>query len=297
MVSRIRPRASNRFTLACLAARELGPCFNGIYWELPMLVPLDEQWVLFATSVIHDVPARTLYWKGDFDGRRFRADNPEPHTWDVAATYRAPTIAAGPDGTPINIGIIADELRDEPARHRAGRVPTLGLAQQTMLCPSDGTRLCAAIAPAILNLFQDLVAPEPSPQDAFLTFDLGSRPSLLRATVAGGEAGMVRIGLRTSAQGVAAAELRIDLRSGEVVLDYSKGTLLPLSRPARIIGQMPSGDTVEIALVIDGSAISATLNGQSFGAMVFAAGPGQDCLTLALDRESEWKALEVHTRR
>jgi hypothetical protein len=93
-----------------------GARIPGQYWELPVLIEIGDRWMLMGTPVVAGVPARTLYWLGEFDGRRFIPDDPEPRQLDILATYRAPTIAREPDGDLVAIGIVADEIRNEQQR-------------------------------------------------------------------------------------------------------------------------------------------------------------------------------------
>jgi hypothetical protein len=96
-----------------------------------MLLEIGDRWMLMGTPVVEGVPARTLYWLGEFDGTRFIPDDPAPRQFDILATYRAPTIARGPQGDLVAIGIIADEIRDEQERHEAGWVHVLTLRRSS----------------------------------------------------------------------------------------------------------------------------------------------------------------------
>ena len=259
-----------------------------------MLIPVGDRWALFATALRPDLPVRTQYWIGSFDGTRFRPDDPEPRQYDMLATLRAPSIALGPDGELFAVGIIADELQDEPMRHAAGWVHVLGLAVTLRLCPEDGLQLCAAFAPGLADRFnRALDLPPPSRS---LEVDTKGKPTLLRFSVATKGEGEIKIVLRQNGAGASGAVLTLDPVTGDAVLDYSDGPLLPLMRPARIIGQLAPAKLTEVSLIIDGAAISGTVNGKPFGFLVFAPEPGHDTVRIeTLGGAVFWQA-EVRQR-
>jgi beta-fructofuranosidase len=118
-----------------------------------MLLEIGDRWMLMGTPVVEGVPARTLYWLGDFDGTRFLPDDPAPRQFDLLATYRAPTIARGPQGDLVAIGIIADEIRDEQERHEAGWVHVLTPATVLDLCEDEPWDLCQRLATGFAEQF------------------------------------------------------------------------------------------------------------------------------------------------
>lgn len=264
-----------------------GARMPGEYWELPMLIPFGARWVLFGTPVQATLPARTLYWIGSYDGTRFRPDSPEPQQYDALATLRAPTIASGQAGGAVAIGIIADELRGEPARHRAGWTHVLGPAMEIELCAEDEARLCHRLAPGLVARFAESL---PVAADGGVN-PLERRAALLRGVVRGG---VLTLALHPDGAGRAAATLRLDAVSGEAVLDYGAGPLLPRNRAARIVGRFPPAETLALDLAFDGAAVAGTLNGMPAGFLAFPADGTPRGFALRLEAGAVVEAMTLH---
>ncbi|MFN3845512.1 MAG: LamG-like jellyroll fold domain-containing protein [Paracoccaceae bacterium] len=253
----------------------------GQYWELPVLVPINDRWLLMGTPVQQGKPARTLYWLGDFDGNRFVPDDPVPRQLDILATYRAPTIADGPDGELIAIGIIADEIRDEQKRHESGWVHVLTPATSLGLCADDPRSLCQRFAPAFSDRFTRTVAEGKNAQDVTLVTD--GQPVILTATIDTPQGGTLHVGSRLTDDGVPAADLSIDARTGQVRVDYSRGPDPPIGRSLVIRGMIPPTDTVNVKLLFDGAAVFGAINDRPLAFLAFAMTPGRNGLSLSTE--------------
>ncbi len=251
----------------------------GKYWELPMLFPLGDRWVLMATPVTADNPARTLYWIGGFDGTRFLPDDRTPRQLDILATYRAPTIAPDGRGGQVAIGIVADELRDEPARAVAGWVHVLTPAALLHFCPDAPESLCQSFPPALDRAF-------PVTRSEGTTLPAGPLPmggtTRLRAEVATPRGGTLAFALRTDANGAAVARLTVDAGTGTVSADYAGGPFRPLTRPTLLLGRIPPATSITLDLIFDGALVYGTMNGRPVGLLAFAAEPGRDGLGVSL---------------
>jgi hypothetical protein len=263
----------------------------GQYWELPVLVEIRDRWMLMGTPVVEVVPARTLYWLGDFDGHRFIPDDPEPRQLDILATYRAPTMARGPEGDLVAIGIVADEIRNEQQRHEAGWVHVLTPATMLRLCEDEPRDLCQRLAPAFADRFSRVMVETEDTQES--TIPLEGRPVLLRAEIDAPEGGFLRLATRVRADGTPGAELTVDLETGVVRLDYTRGPILPLGRPPVLQGMLPMSGRVEIELIIDGAAIFGSLNGRPLAFLAFAGGEGADRLHIAAEGGARMAQLRV----
>jgi beta-fructofuranosidase len=119
----------------------------GQYWELPMLLEIGDRWMLMGTPVVEGVPARTLYWLGDFDGTAVHPRRSRAAPVDILATYRAPTIARGPRGTLSPSGSSPTRSANEQERHEAGWVHVLTPATMLRLCEDEPQDLCHSLAP------------------------------------------------------------------------------------------------------------------------------------------------------
>lgn len=258
-----------------------GARMPGQYWELPMLLRIGERWMLMGTPVVEGEPARTLYWLGDFDGTRFVPDDTTPRQLDILATYRAPTLARGPGGDLIAVGIVADEFRDEQERHESGWVHVLTPATAFAPCPDDALSLCHALAPAFAARFGASLAS--GGETTHATLSTGGRPVVLTAEIDASAGGIVRLGTRVADDGTPAAELTIDAGTGLVRLDYRGGPVLPLARPVVFEGEIPPAGTIEMEILLDGAAVFGSLNGRPLAFLAFTRSPGRDGLRLAAE--------------
>jgi hypothetical protein len=265
----------------------------GQYWELPILVEIGDRWMLMGTPVVESVPARTLYWLGDFDGRRFIPDDPEPRQLDILATYRAPTIARGPEGDLVAIGIVADEIRNEQQRHEAGWVHVLTPATMLRLCEDEPQDLCHSLAPAFADRFSRVMAETEDTNETAVATE--GRPVLLRAEIDAGRGGLVRLTTRVAEDGTPAAELTVDVDTGIVRLDYTGGPIQPLGRSPVLQGAIPVSGRIDIELVIDGAAIFGSLNGRPLAFLAFAGGEGADELQVSAESGARMARLRVST--
>jgi len=254
---------------------------QGQYWELPMLLEIGGRWMLMGTPVVEGVPARTLYWLGDFDGTRFIPDDPGPRQFDILATYRAPTIAPDADGDLVAIGIVADEIRDEQERHEAGWVHVLTPATVIALCDDASGDLCQRLAPALVERFGTTL--EEAKERGEARISTGGRPALLTAQVEAASGGVLRLGSRVDDAGNPAAEITIDISTGIVRLDYTMGPVLPLGRSAIIEGSIPPSEVLQIELVLDGAMVFGAVNGRPLAFLAFGEGDIRDGVALVAE--------------
>jgi sucrose-6-phosphate hydrolase SacC (GH32 family) len=263
----------------------------GQYWELPVLLEIGDRWMLMGTPVLDDEPARTLYWLGAFDDTRFVPDETEPRQLDILATYRAPTLARGPEGDLIAIGIVADEIRDEQERHESGWVHVLTPAMRLDLCPDDQRALCQHLAPAFVDRFRRTLEDGRDVTEA--TLSTGGKAVLLTAEIDASDGGLLRLGTRVTQEGEPAAELTIDAETGHVRLDYTRGPVLPLGRPGVLEGAIPPAETYRIEILIDGAAVFGSVNGRPLAFLAFALTNDRDGLRLSAEDGAKIAAFRL----
>ncbi|WP_209428145.1 LamG-like jellyroll fold domain-containing protein [Pararhodobacter sp. SW119] len=263
----------------------------GQYWELPVLLEIGDRWMLMGTPVLEGEPARTLYWLGEFDGTRFVPEDPEPRQLDILATYRAPTMARGPEGDLVAIGIVADEIRNEQKRHESGWVHVLTPATRLDLCHDNPDDLCQEFVPAFADRFVRILDQGKATTSA--TLSTGGRPVLLSAEVDASNGGLVRLGTRVTDEGEVAAELTIDAGTGAVRLDYTNGPVLPIGRSSVIEGMIPPSETITIEILMDGAAVFGSVNGRPLAFLAFAMVQGRDALYLSAEGGAQIEAFRL----
>ena len=276
-----------------------GAAMPGQFWELPVLVPIEGRWLLMGTPVMGDGPARTFYWIGDFDGTRFQPDQPEPQQYDLFGTLLAPTLATDGSGRMIAIGIIPDNgQRPEPERRRAGWVHGLSLPVDLMLCAEAPGRLCQSLAPELAGAFpRTLDVSEGSNLDASVfSLDPGAGPVRLEATLHIPDGSSAEIGLRATPDASEVTRLVLRPAHGEIVLDNTHGSQAPWARADRIDRQVPPQDEARLDLIIDGNAISGTINDHVFGLMIYPQSRHATLLTVRGEGEASIRDLTIRAR-
>lgn len=272
-----------------------GVAMPGEYWELPVLLPIGERWLLMGTPVVRDAKTRTIYWTGDFDGGRFIPDHDEPLSYDLFRTLLSPTLASDAEGRLVAIGIVADDgQRPEEDRARAGWVHTLSLPYAVTLCPDDDGRLCHAIAwQADAHPAPETVAAGTGLDDEAFRLDLGAAPQRLVAEIQVAEGAVAEIGLRAAADGSEVTRLLLKPAEGLVALDNTDGSQAPWARDDIIWGEIPRAETARIDIVVDGGAIGGTINDRPFGFLVYPE--GDDTYHFTLRGEGEVTLVHLAT--
>jgi len=85
---------------------------SGVFWEMPVFWKVGEKYVLLVNKVPHQgVPARALYWVGEFRNERFVPDFRKPKPLEVVNGLLSPSLANDEEGRSTAIAIIPDEIR------------------------------------------------------------------------------------------------------------------------------------------------------------------------------------------
>lgn len=92
---------------------------SGIFWEMPVFKKIGDKYLLLVNKVPYKgVPARALYWIGDFINERFVPDNPVPENLEVINRLLSPSVTEDKEGRISAVAIIPDEISGEAAyRH------------------------------------------------------------------------------------------------------------------------------------------------------------------------------------
>jgi sucrose-6-phosphate hydrolase SacC (GH32 family) len=275
-----------------------GVAMPGEYWELPVLMPLGERWLMMGTPVIRGEPGRTLYWIGDFDGQRFIPTETEPRRFDLFKTLLAPSIATGADGRMIAIGVIPDEQRGEPQRAQAGWVHALSLPLAVARC-EDAMRLCASQTQETVAAFSQRLLGE---RDIALSAaaewrDAGEGPIFLRAELSVPEGVTARVGLRADKASGEVTRLLLRPVEGLVGLDFGDASRADWARSDTVWSEIERNERVTLDLVLDGAAITGTINGAPTAFLTFPE--SHDARWIVLDAENGgavMKRLAIYDR-
>jgi Beta-fructosidases (levanase/invertase) len=89
---------------------------SGVFWEMPVFRKMGDKYILLVNKVPNNgVPARAMYWVGDFKNEKFVPDNPVPKNLEVINRLLSPSVATDKDGLTTAIAIIPDEIGGEAA--------------------------------------------------------------------------------------------------------------------------------------------------------------------------------------
>ena len=250
-----------------------GAAMPGEYWELPVLLPIAERWLLMGTPVLRDEPTQTLYWIGDFDGTRFIPDDPAPRGFDLFRTLLAPTIAEARDGRLIGIGVVPDDgQRPEAVRARAGWVHALSLPFEIALCEDDPQRLCSAVAGELDDAFSAPDRPAEAATaltDSPVTVTFADDAVRISGEVSVPEGDAAVLALETAGGAQTVARLVLRPAEGRVSLDNAIGPSFDWARTDLLEADISPQERLAIDVVIDGAAITGTLGAQPFSALLY----------------------------
>ena len=89
---------------------------SGIFWEMPVFWKYGDKYILLVNKVPHNgVPARAMYWSGNFVDEKFVPDNVTPRNLEVVNRLLSPSVSYDKDGNITAIAIIPDEIGSRAA--------------------------------------------------------------------------------------------------------------------------------------------------------------------------------------
>ncbi len=241
---------------------------SGVFFELPIFVPLTEQKAMFGITTIEPgLPARYVYWTGTTDNNRFAPDSPEPQPLDLFNHFLSPTVATADDGRTIAMGIIA-ERRTSEAQLEAGWAHLFSFPRVWTLC-EDGQSICQQPANELQSLrgksrnWNGLAFSDTHPliEDAPRTMEI-------RVDFAGVEAQQFGLDLLRSASGEEYTRIYYDQESKTLNLDLTHSSLSPtVFEDVKVNRSTPldllPGDRLLLHIFLDHSVIEVYINDKS----------------------------------
>ncbi len=241
---------------------------SGIFFELPIFVPLTEKKAMFGITTIEPgLPAQYVYWTGSSDNDRFVPDSPEPQPLDLFNHFLSPTVATAPDGRIIAMGIIA-ERRTSEAQLEAGWAHLFSFPRVWTLCAA-GKRICQQPAEELQSLrhksrtWTNLTFNNTHPllEDAPRTLEI-------RAELAAEEARQFGVDLLRNPSGQEYTRIYYDQESKALNLDLTRSSLSPtVFEDVKINRSTPldllPGDRLVLHVFLDHSVIEVYVNDQS----------------------------------
>lgn len=89
---------------------------SGIFWEMPVYWKFEDKYILLVNKVPHKgVPARAMYWSGEFKNEKFIPDDVIPKNLEVVNRLLSPSVAYDSEQRVTTIAIIPDEIGGQAA--------------------------------------------------------------------------------------------------------------------------------------------------------------------------------------
>lgn len=84
---------------------------SGIFWEMPVFWKHGNKYTLLINKVPHKgVPAKAMYWTGEFKNEKFMPDHKIPYNLEVVNRLLSPSVSYDKNGLITAIAIIPDEI-------------------------------------------------------------------------------------------------------------------------------------------------------------------------------------------
>ncbi len=236
---------------------------SGIFWEMPVFFKTNGKYVLLVNKVPHKgVPARALYWVGDFKNERFIPDSPTPQNLEVINRLLSPSLTWDKDGNITTIAIIPDEIGSRAA-YAHGWTHLYSIPRVWKL--RDG-KIEQQPHPALKQLRDEShpITPTAVKENSPLLIHKGDQQLELKMTIQPGDAKRYGFLLHKNADHSEYSLIYYDCENQQIVVDQlnsSRKAEIPLhARKDKYV--LTPGAPVDFHLFIDGSVVEVFINGQ-----------------------------------
>ena len=196
---------------------------TGWAWEVPDFFPLGDKWVLTLMPITRKGEAGSIYYIGEYDGRRFTPERSA--LLDSGWTYRAPESFWAPDGRRLVYAWLFED-RSMEARARAGWSGTTSVPRALALGEGGGLRITPVRELQTLRGDHDhaeRLSLEPA-QDAWCSEVQGAQVEIA-AEFERGSADAVELRLLCAPDGSEVTTVRYDWTAHELTLDTTRSSL------------------------------------------------------------------------
>lgn len=234
---------------------------SGIFWEMPVFKKMGDKYLLLVNKVPHKgMPARAMYWVGDFVNEHFVPGNPIPKNLEVINRLLSPSVAEDHEGRICAIAIIPDEISGEAA-YLQGWSHLYSIPRVWSL--SDGE-----IVQSPHPVLKSLREPESRVLDTTVisnqsvTVSSGHQQYELLVRIAPNEANRFGFVLHKNPDNSEYTRIYYDKDSQEIVVDQrhsstKKGIPLRVKKDALVLDK---GEPVTFHVFVDGSVVEIFIN-------------------------------------
>ena len=205
---------------------------TGWAWEVPDFFPLGDKWVLTLMPIMREGEAGSIYYIGEYDGRKFTPDR--SGLLDSGWTYRAPESFWAPDGRRLVYAWLFEE-RSMEARARAGWSGATSVPRALAL--GDDGRLRVTPVRELHTLRRDHDHAEPlslKPAGDAWYSELRGPQVEIAAEFERGTAGAVELRFLCAPDGSEVTTVRYDWTARELTLDTTRSSLNAVDGVGRV---------------------------------------------------------------
>ncbi len=235
-------------------------CSSGVFWEMPVFVPIGEHHVL----IVCEVPGRASYWVGRWSDEddAFTPVTAEPKRLDLFNHFLSPTPLRGGEGRVLTMGIVP-ETRASVEQWQAGWAHLYGLPRELSL--DSELRLRQMPTAETLRRFTPLVKLDRAANltSEWTVIATGGSSILLTTCLERGSSASVAMALRRSPDRQEETLLRYDWSAERLTLDRTRSSLNPhTQRNLQQVSYTPlTAGVLELTIFIDQSVLEVFVDG------------------------------------
>jgi len=236
---------------------------SGVFWEMPVFQKIGQKYVLLVNKVPNKgVPARALYWVGDFVNEKFVPDNPIPKNLEVINRLLSPSVAFDKNGLLTAIAIIPDEIGGEAA-FKHGWTHLYSIPRVWTL--KDG-KIIQSPHPALEELREEKKAFQMQQVETNkpLPISSGQQQMEIKAAIEPGNSKQFGFMVSENPDHSEFARIYYDTETGEMVVDQTHSSLkehIPL-KIRKDKYELDLSKPVDFHLFIDGSVVEVFVNNE-----------------------------------
>ncbi len=237
---------------------------SGVFWEVPMFLNFNGKRVLTVQPVPQPgIPARILYWTGNFENEEFITDTELPKLLEPGDNLLGVTTTIDPQGRLIAIGIIPDILPGSE-QQKNGWANLMSLPRIWSLS-SDGNTLLQKPLPELDQLrssnhhFDNLEVS--AGQSGFLP-DIQGRHLEIRAKINPGTASRVGLVIAKAPDNSERTRIFWDVPLGILQIERSNSSINPSTPKGTVstLFQPVEGQPLDLHIFLDGSVLEVFIN-------------------------------------
>ncbi len=244
---------------------------SGVFWEMPVFQKIGQKYVLLVNKVPNNgVPARALYWVGDFVNEKFVPDNLIPKNLEVINRLLSPSVAFDKNGLLTAIAIIPDEFGGE-ATAKLGWTHLYSIPRVWTL--KDG-KILQSPHPALKELRKEkkLFQNQQVESNKPLLISSGHQQIEIETTIEPGRSKKFGFLVSENPDHSEFTRIYYDVETGKMVVDQTHSSLkehIPL-RIKRDKYAMDLSKQIDFHIFIDGSVVEVFVNnGDAFTTRIF----------------------------